>query len=215
MDEVGDARPARVLDDHAIARPQLGLQHPLDPVERAADDRDVAGDAVGGEVGPRQLDQPLQLDRTAVELVLGIEPGQRRRERRQQGRVGVAAGEVARARGERSRASHPQRGLGRDDRAAAAVGADQAALAERAVGGGDRGRADFELGGQLSDGGQPSGRREAPVGDRRLDPVAIVAAPASGAGYYVLDETSYVLVETPRRAWRRSSDRGSGRAWRS
>ena len=169
MDEVGDARPTRVLDDDAIARPELGLKHPLDPVERAAGDRDVAGDAVGGEVGLRELDEPRQLHRTAVELVLGLQPGQRRRERREERRVGVAAGEVARAGGKRPRASHPQRGLARDDRAAAAVGADQAPLPERAVRSGDGGRAHLEPGGQLADGGEPLGRLEAAVGDRRLD----------------------------------------------
>ena len=61
MDEVGDPRPARVFDDDAVARPQLGLEHALDPVERAADDRDVAVDAVGGEVGLREFDERASL----------------------------------------------------------------------------------------------------------------------------------------------------------
>ena len=101
MEQIGDSRPARVLDDHAIAGPELRLQHTLDAVERAAGDGDVADDPVGGEVGLGQLGELRQLDRPAVELVLGIETGERRSERRQQGRVRVAAREVAGVRGQR------------------------------------------------------------------------------------------------------------------
>ena len=51
MDEIGDPRPAGVLDDDAITGQHVGLQEPFDTVERAADDRYVALHAVRGEVG--------------------------------------------------------------------------------------------------------------------------------------------------------------------
>ena len=168
-DQVRDPRPAGVLDDNSIAGPKLRLQNSLDRVERAADDCDVAVDAVGGEVGLRQLDELREPDRTAVELVLGIDAGERRAERWQQRRVGVAAGEVARAGRKRRSADHPQRRLDRDDGPAAAIGADEAAVLERPVGGGDRRRAHLELGRQVANRRQTVGRRESVPRDRRLD----------------------------------------------
>ena len=80
MDEVGDPRPARVLDDDAITGQHVGLQEPFDPVERAADDRYVALHAVRGEVGLGEFDQALQLVRAAVELVLRVDGRERLRQ---------------------------------------------------------------------------------------------------------------------------------------
>ena len=60
-DQVRDARPARIFDGHPVARPQLCLQDAFDAIERAAGDGDVPVDAVGGEVGLGQLDQPAEL----------------------------------------------------------------------------------------------------------------------------------------------------------
>ncbi len=167
--QVGDPRPARVLDDDAVAGPELRLQHSLDAVERTADDGDVALDPVRCEVGLRQTDQLRQPDRPTVELVLRIEPGQRRAERRQERGVGVTAGEVARVRRQRRPADHPQRRLGGDDRPAAPIRAHEAALLERAVSGGHRRRAHSQLVGQFANGGKARGRRQAVVGNRGFD----------------------------------------------
>jgi hypothetical protein len=77
-DQVRDARPARIFDGHPVARPQLCLQDAFDAIERAAGDGDVPVDAVGGEVGLGQLDQPAELDRPTVELVSRIKTGEGR-----------------------------------------------------------------------------------------------------------------------------------------
>jgi hypothetical protein len=101
--------------------------------------------------------------------VLRIETGERRPERRQHGGIGVAARKVARVRRQRRAADHPQRRLGRDDGSAAAIGADEAALLERAVCGRDGRGADLELGRKVANGGQPLGGRKPVLCDRRLD----------------------------------------------
>ena len=51
MHEVGDSRPAGVLDDDPVSWPELGLQCTLDRIERTAGDRDVAAYSVAREFG--------------------------------------------------------------------------------------------------------------------------------------------------------------------
>jgi hypothetical protein len=170
LDQVVDARPAGVLHHHLVSRAEPGLQHALDGVECAARYGDVAVDPVGGEVRPGQLGEPVQLDGTAVELAPGIEAGQRRLERRQQGRVRVTGGKVAGTGGQRPGAPQAQRRLAGYHGAEAGVAADQPAPAEGAVGGRDRGRAHPQLGGQIPDSREPLRRGETPVRDRGLDP---------------------------------------------
>jgi hypothetical protein len=59
--------------------------------------------------------------------------------------------------------------LGRNDGSAATIGADEAALLERAVRGGDGRRAYLELARKVSNGRQSLGGSEPLLGDRRLD----------------------------------------------
>src|SRR5262245_62628117 len=68
-DQVGDARPARILEDDRVSRPKVRLSDELDAVERAADDGDVATDPVGGEIRVGELDELVQLGWPAVEHV--------------------------------------------------------------------------------------------------------------------------------------------------
>jgi hypothetical protein len=95
VDEVGDARPAGVLDDDPVTRPQRGLQRALDRVERAAGDRDIAGYPVPGELGGCQRGEVGQIRGAAVQLVLGPGAGQRLGKRGQQPRIRVPARQVA------------------------------------------------------------------------------------------------------------------------
>ena len=80
--QVADRDVRRVLDDHPVPGPQVGLQHPLDPVERAADDgdrgaaampsaaNDVAASSSSSRVG--------QLEAAHPQLALEVDPRQRR-----------------------------------------------------------------------------------------------------------------------------------------
>src|SRR5581483_12073976 len=87
VQEVGDPRPARVLDDYAVAGAKLRLQGALDRVERTARDGDVAVDPVAGEIRLGRGDELRQLRLDAGEPVRGLVARQRVRERRQQPRV--------------------------------------------------------------------------------------------------------------------------------
>src|SRR6185503_7505144 len=116
-----------------------------DPVERAAEDREVAGvDVVLLELLARQLEQLGILSGLAVEDVRVLQLREGVAIAREEGRVGVAGGEVTEAfRHSRRRSS---RGDGRalaDARASASVTCDEAALAERAVSRGDGGGAEL------------------------------------------------------------------------
>ena len=140
--QVTDARPARILDRDPVARPQFSLEQPFDPVEGAAHDGDLTGDTVGGEAGPRDLGELRKYRRPTVELVGRIDLRECGTERWQRCRVRVAAGKVAHARRQRPGGPDPQRRLGRDGGAMAPIGLDETAVAEAAVAGRHRRRAD-------------------------------------------------------------------------
>ena len=169
MEQVGDSRPARVLDNDSVARPELGLEDAFDSVQRAAGDRDLALDPVGGEVLLGELDESRQLGRPPVELVLGHDAGQRVRERRKERRIRVPARQVADARRQSDGALHAHGRDGGDRGSAAALGHDEATLLERPVGGGDRGRADVERAGERADGRKPRLGCQETVRDLFLD----------------------------------------------
>ena len=96
--QITDRGVHRVLDDHAVAGAQMGLQHALDRIERTRRDPDRAGgDAVGAERRRCDRDQPGIGGFQARDTHAGIEvdsqhPGA---ERRQQLGVGEPAREVA------------------------------------------------------------------------------------------------------------------------
>jgi hypothetical protein len=146
------------------------LEDALDPVERAGHDRELALDPVGREVRLRQLDQPRQLRRAAVELVARVDPRESRLERREERRVGVAAREVACVRRQGPRAADAERRPPGDERAPPSLSGDEPALPERPVRGGDGRRADLELGRQRTDRWEPLRRRQRAGRDLGLDP---------------------------------------------
>src|SRR5262249_38970259 len=84
MDQVADARPARILDDDPVADPELRLERALDRVERPSGDGDVAADAVGRELGLGQSSECGELRRDAVEPVGRVDAGERLRQRRKE-----------------------------------------------------------------------------------------------------------------------------------
>ena len=173
MHQVGDPRPARVLDDDPVAGPELGLQRALDRVERAAGDRDVAARSRRRRTRPRR--------------------GRRARAAWSRRRTACASGST-RARASPSGGSSRGSGLplarsrtpagssaacvtrtggsASDRRPASTVGRDEATLLERAVGGGHRRRADLERRRERAPSGASSpgagGRRDLGL-DRRRD----------------------------------------------
>jgi hypothetical protein len=168
-DEVADPRPARILERDPVAHAELGLEGPLDGVQRAAGDRHVAADPVGREPRLGDRHELGELRRRTVEPVLGIKLPEHAGDRRQEAGVGVAACQVAHPRRKRARRANPHRRDGRDGCAPAAVGDDEAALAERAVGRGDRGRADLDGGGQIAHSRQPYARGQVAARHGPLD----------------------------------------------
>ncbi len=79
--QVEQGRVTGVLDRDAVSGAQLRLQHPLDAVQRAADDADLlAGDPVGPQLGAREVDQRGELGRLARRVASAgrIAPARRR-----------------------------------------------------------------------------------------------------------------------------------------
>jgi hypothetical protein len=178
--EVADPRPARVLDDDAVARPQLSLERALDRVEGAAGDRHVAVEAVGGELGRGERLELGQLRGDAVQPVRRVDPRERAGEPRKERRIGIAAREVADAR-RQAGGGRDAHGRKRGDRGPApAVGDDEPAVAERAVRGRGRRRADPEPGRERAHGRKPRARGQAAVGDRGLDRGRDLGRPGAG-----------------------------------
>ena len=95
--QVQQVGPAGVLDRDLVARPQVGDECPLEPVERPAGHREPSGrDAVGGEPLAGQLQQLGQRSTAGVadRRHARGDPDQVRRVVRQQVGVGAAAGQV-------------------------------------------------------------------------------------------------------------------------
>src|SRR5262249_3881865 len=122
----------------------------------------------GREIRLGELGEPRQLARPAVQLVLRIEPLERRPERRQKPGIRVAPREIPRARGERA-LDQTERRLARADRPRAAIRLDEPALLERSVARRDGGGTDLELLCQLADRRQPVSGGEPLVRDCLLD----------------------------------------------
>ena len=96
--EVADRGIGGILDQHAIARAQVRVQHALDPVERAGDDGDRPGwHAIGFERGRREVEQlgVVGVQTADRQLAVEVDPGQRRANRGQQRLVGKAQAEIA------------------------------------------------------------------------------------------------------------------------
>jgi hypothetical protein len=167
--EVGDARPRRILDYDAVARMEPALEGALDAIQRAAGDRDLAGDSVLGEIGPRELDQALELRRLAVQPVAGVEAPEGGVERREQRRVRVPAREVARVRRERPSRPGQEGGAVGHHGAAPPVRLHEPALPERSVGGGHGGRAHGQVVGEVADRRQLRPRSQLAACDLGLD----------------------------------------------
>ena len=150
-DQVEHARVARVLDGHGVARGQVGGQDPLDAVQGAAHHRHaLAGDPVLRHLGPGPVEESLELGGFAIEAGAAGHPAQGGAQVGEQGRIGVARGQVARSWGQDVGRVSGQGWAGAHARAPAAMTGDDAALAQGPVGGGHRGRADTELLGQGS-----------------------------------------------------------------
>ena len=186
--QIEEAGEARVFDRDEVARPQARLQGPLDPVEGAADHRQVLGvDPGRAELGRGRAraaeDLPGRRRRAGAAAPFGAGRGQIR----QQLRVGVAAGQVADAR--RHAPAQPGAGNRRppaDVGAAARPGHDQAARAQVRQGGGDGPRADAELGGERAHRRQRRSGRSPPVSIPRSMLAAISAAPSPLIRYCVI-----------------------------
>ena len=101
--QVVQGRVAGVLDGHAVARAQVRRQRELDPVERAADDAQLAVRQAAAELLARELAELGQHRRLAVEVDGEAAARERGGDVGKQRGVGVAAGEVARARRDRQR----------------------------------------------------------------------------------------------------------------
>jgi hypothetical protein len=97
--EVGDPGPARVFEDDAVARPELGLERALDRIERAARDRDVAADPVAREVRLGARGERRQLGVDAVQPVRRVDARERTGERGEKAWIRIAARQVPHARG--------------------------------------------------------------------------------------------------------------------
>ena len=191
--DVTDRRVAGVLDDDAVARPQMRLQDALDPVQRPGHDRErIGGDPVGSERPGRGLEQPLAdgIGPARPQLRVVVDPGDRGPDCRQQRRVRQAGREIAplglAARGGVRVALAPrcgrraQRRAGSDPRAPAAVGRREPALAEDPVGRVDGRRALAQPLGQRAHRGQRVAGVEPPVADRCLSAGGDLAGRGAG-----------------------------------
>ena len=144
--QVAKRRVGRILDQNAVARPQVGGQHPLDPVKRAGHDRESSHrDSVSRERRRRELEQVgvVGVEGGKVRVAVEVDPAQGRGDRGQEGRVREAQAEIAALRRGRCMLAtgtrrDPQRRPRRHACAAAARADHEAALAQDAVGRADR-----------------------------------------------------------------------------
>ncbi|CAL9320306.1 hypothetical protein SUDANB182_06087 [Streptomyces sp. SudanB182_2057] len=155
-DEVQEAAPAGVLDGDRVTGPEVGGEDAFDGVEGAGGHGQRArGDAVGVEFCAGEPGEVRVHGVVAVADGPPVALSGRRREGRgqagQQGRVGVARGQVAPAGGHLDAQFLPAGGgrLGADPAAPAAGRLDHPAFAQDAIGGGDRVRVHPQPGRQL------------------------------------------------------------------
>jgi hypothetical protein len=160
----------------------VGGERAVEPVERARDDGDLRlRDAVRAQLLLRQIDQRRELGRHPVEARDRLERVECAGQGRQQHRVRVSGREVADAGRDLGDGCDRERRPFADASAAPACRRDDAAAPQLAVGGGDRHRADAELGGEAADGGQLLARRELALADPPLDAARDLArAPHGG-----------------------------------
>ena len=171
---VADRRIAGVLDDHPVARPQMGAQHALDAVHRPRHHgQRLRGNPVGLEPRTGCVEQVGigGLQPRDPELGVDVDARQRRGDRGQQRRIGESDAEV-RAGGDRGRGPASPRGSeGRPSRhpgPATTLADHEPALAQHPVGGADGRRAGPERAGQAADRGQRVARAQRAVADRGL-----------------------------------------------
>ena len=168
-DEVEHGDVARILERDAVTGPELRLKDALDPVERAADDRERTGrEAVRVELAAGDLEKLRAIRRLAVQAGTPPHAGERARERRQQRRVGVAEREVAQVRRCGRHRTDRQRRPGAHARAAPPLCVHEPAHAEGAVGGGHGGRAHAERAREIADRRQGGAGGETSLADRRF-----------------------------------------------
>ena len=159
----------------------MGLEDALDAVHGPSDDGEGSGgNAVRRELARGQRAQRGQGIERAVEAGTAGEAAQRGPEVGQQRGVGVALGQVARSRGCDGGPPHDQGRAQDHARAAPAFPRHQPTDAQGAIGGGHRGRAQAQGGGQGAHGGQQGSRREAALQDAALDAFRDLACAATG-----------------------------------
>ena len=139
-------------------------QHALDAVEGAAHHGEVVGrDAGGGQLAAGVAQQIGVVGRLAVETVPSRKAAQDRRQRWEEGGVGIARGEVDGV-GGHGGLGQRERGPAGDPRAVAPVTGDHPALDEAPVRGSDGRRAHPACGRQGADGREGVTRPQRPAG---------------------------------------------------
>ena len=165
--QVVERRVAGVLDGDSVARAEVRLQHPLDPVHRTADDADLTGrDAVARQLPAGQIDQAGQLRGFAVETAPNVGSPERPGQVGQHPAVRIAAGEVSRPVGNRHRGLRRSDRRARSDAGSAAWLCDNhAATAQLGQAGRNRRRADPRVSGQATHRGKSLAGLQCPLGD--------------------------------------------------